>query len=211
MKKKIILVAGGTASGKTMIAKILADEYKKAGISCTLMSMDNYYKSLTDLPEEKGMDVNWDNPKVIDWEHFDRDINDLYNMKDVYKTPYDFESFTHKGEDIKYESSEVIIIEGLFALLSRAAREIATSRIFVHADNDIRLIRRIIRDSQGRYKEGFDLSIFMNKWLKEIKPMHKKHVEPTNEFADFIIKNNEEFVGEEKERMLNLLQTIMVK
>ncbi len=211
MEKKIILVAGGTASGKTMIAKILADEYKKSGTSCTLMSIDNYYKSLDELPEENGMDVNWDSPKVINWEQFDKDIKELYNGNDIYKTPYDFESFTHKGEDIKYESSEVIIIEGLFALLSRSAREIATSRIFVHADNDIRLIRRIIRDSQGRYKEGFDLNVFMNKWIKEIKPMHRKHVEPTNEYADFIIKNNEEFVGEEKERMLNLLQTIMVK
>ncbi len=211
MEKKIILVAGGTASGKTMIARILSDEYKKSGVSCTLMSMDNYYKSLADLPEENGMDVNWDNPKVINWEQFDKDINDLYNNIDVYKKPYNFESFTHIGEDIKYESSDVIIIEGLFALLSRAAREIATSRIFVHADADIRLIRRIIRDSQGRYKEGFNLNVFMKKWIKEIKPMHKKHVQPTNEYADFIIKNNEEFVGSEKERMLNLLQTIMVK
>ncbi len=211
MNKKIILVAGGTASGKTMIADVLAKEYKKAGISCTLMSMDNYYISLSELPEENGMDVNWDSPKVINWEQFDKDINDLYNGKDIFKKQYSFELFTHVGEDIKYESSEVIIIEGLFALLSVHAREIATSKIFVHADDDIRLIRRIKRDSTGRYKNGFDLDVFMNKWIKEIKPMHKKYVKPTNDYADFIIKNNEEFIGEEKERMLNLLQSIMVK
>ncbi len=211
MKKKIILVAGGTASGKTMIAKVLVDEYRKQGITCTLMSMDNYYKSLDTLPEEHGMDVNWDSPKVIDWDKFDEDIMSLYNGVDVFKTPYDFETFTHVGEPVKYEASEVIIVEGLFALLSRVAREIATSKIFVHADDDIRLIRRVIRDSNGRYKNGFDLNIFMRKWINEIKPMHKKHVKPTNDFADFIIKNNEELVGIEKERMINLLQSIMVK
>ncbi len=209
--KKIILVAGGTASGKTMIADVLAKKYLEAGISCTLLSMDNYYISLDKLPEENGMDVNWDNPKVIDWEQFDKDLMSLYNGQDVSKTPYSFEEFTHKGEDVIYPSSDVIIVEGLFALLSRVARDIATSRIFVHADDDIRLIRRILRDSTGRYKNGFDLDVFMRKWIKEIKPMHKKHIRPTSDFADFIIKNNEEFVGEEKERMLNLLQSIMVK
>lgn len=211
MKKKIILVAGGTASGKTMIAQALKKEYDEIGISCTLMSMDNYYKSINELPEEKGMDVNWDTPKALDWEKFDSDILRLYNNEDVYKKPYDFETFTHKGEDILYKSSDVIIIEGLFALLSKQCREIAESRIFVHSDDDVRLIRRINRDSSGRYKEGFDLDVFMKKWIKEIKPMHKKYVKPTSEYADFIIKNNEEFVGEEKERMLNLLQSIMVK
>ncbi len=211
MKKKIILVAGGTASGKTMIADILAKKYEEAGISCTLMSMDNYYISLDKLPEEHGMDVNWDDPKVIDWEQFDKDLTSLYNGDDVYKTPYSFGLFTHVGEPVLYKSSDVIIVEGLFSLLSRVARDIATSRIFVHADDDIRLIRRVLRDSTGRYKDGFDLNIFMNKWIKEIKPMHKKHIRPTSDYADFIIKNNDEFVGKEKERMLNLLQTIMVK
>ncbi len=209
--KNIILVAGGTASGKTMIAKVLTDEYKKKGIDTTLMSMDNYYFSINDLPEEKGIDVNWDSPKVINWERFDRDLEQLYSGHDVKIIPYNFGLFTHHGEEIVCKSSEVIIIEGLFALLSRKARELATSRIFVHADDDIRLIRRIKRDSTGRYKDGFDLDIFMRKWVNEIKPMHKKHVKPTNEYADFIIKNNDEFVGEEKERMLNLLQSLMVK
>ncbi len=211
MKRKIILVAGGTASGKSMIADVLARKYKEANISCTHMSMDNYYISLDKLPEEKGMDVNWDDPKVIDWNQFDKDLLSLYNGEDVYKTPYCFEEFTHVGEDVLYKSSDVIIIEGLFTLLSRTAREIATSRIFVHADDDIRLIRRVIRDSTGRYKNGFDLDVFMQKWIREIKPMHKKHIRPTSDYADFIIKNNDEFVGEEKERMLNLLQSIMVK
>ncbi len=209
--KKIILIAGGTASGKTMIAEILKKEYETAGFTSTLMSMDNYYRSLEDLPEEKGMDVNWDSPKVLDWEQFNKDVLELYNGNNIFKKTYDFESFSHPGEEIEYVSNDVIIIEGLFALLSNDVREIATSKIFVHCDDDIRLIRRISRDSQGRYKDGFDLNVFMNKWIKEIKPMHKKYVKPTNEHADFIIKNNSEFVGEEKERMLNLLHSIMVK
>lgn len=211
MKKKIILVAGGTASGKTMIADILQKEYHKEGVTCTLMSMDNYYIALDQLPEENGMDVNWDSPKVLNWEQFDKDLQSLYDGKDVAKQPYSFELFTHIGEDVIYKSSEVIIVEGLFALLSEKARELASSKIFVHSDDDIRLIRRIKRDSTGRYRHDFDLDIFMNKWIREIKPMHKKYVKPTNEHADFIIKNNDEFIGQEKERMLNLLQTIMVK
>ncbi len=209
--KKLILVAGGTASGKTMIADILKKEYSEEGISCTLMSMDNYYKSIHNLPEEKGMDVNWDSPKVIDWDQFDIDLKKLMSGENVHKKTYDFAAFSHPGEEIEYVSNDVIIVEGLFALLSNVARELATSKIFVHADDDIRLIRRIKRDSEGRYKDGFDLQVFMTKWIKEIKPMHKKYVKPTNEYADFIIKNNEEFVGEEKETMINLLHSIMVK
>lgn len=209
--KKLILVAGGTASGKTMIADILKKEYSEEGISCTLMSMDNYYKSIDNLPEEKGMDVNWDSPKVIDWDQFDIDLKKLMSGENVHKKTYDFAAFSHPGEEIEYVSNDVIIVEGLFALLSNVARELATSKIFVHADDDIRLIRRIKRDSEGRYKDGFDLQVFMTKWIKEIKPMHKKYVKPTNEYADFIIKNNEEFVGEEKETMINLLHSIMVK
>ncbi len=211
MERKLILVAGGTASGKTMIAEILKKEYSAAGIETTLMSMDNYYKSIDSLPEENGMDVNWDSPKVIDWDQFNADLKKLMNGENVFKKTYDFETFSHPGEEVEYTSNEVIIVEGLFALLSSEVRELATSKIFVHADDDIRLIRRINRDSNGRYKEGFDLDVFMNKWIKEIKPMHKKYIKPTNEHADFIIKNNEEFVGEEKERMINLLHSIMIK
>ncbi len=209
--KKIILVAGGTASGKTMIADILKQEYENAGLSCTLVSMDNYYISLDSLPEKNGMDVNWDSPKVLNWDQFNEDVVELYKGNSIYKKSYDFSLFTHVGDSKEYASNDVIIIEGLFALLSEKVRNIATSKIFVHADNDIRLIRRILRDSTGRYKDGFDINVFLNKWIKEIKPMHKKHIEPTNDFADFIIKNNEEYVGDEKERMLNLLHTIMVK
>lgn len=209
--KKIILVAGGTASGKTMIASILQKEYKEIGVSCTLLSMDNYYKDLDELPEETGPEVNWDDPSVFDWESFENDVEKLYNGEDVYKKAYSFEKFCHPGEEELHKSSDVIIIEGLYTLYSEKIRSLASSKIFVHADDDIRLIRRIKRDSEGRYKQGFNQDIFMRKWINEVQPMYKKHIKPTSEYSDFIIKNNQEFVGEEKERMINLLHSLMVK
>ncbi len=209
--KKIVLVAGGTASGKTMIAEILRKQYEQNGVSCTLMSMDNYYKSLDMLPEENGMDVNWDSPEVLDWDTLIDDVKKLYNGENVYKKEYNFGTFSHPGEEVEYKSSDVIIIEGLFSLYREEIRELAISKVFVHSDDDIRLIRRIDRDSNGRYKDGFQLPIFMKKWIDEIKPMHKKFVKPTNEYADIIIKNNKEFEGAEKDRMMRILDSLMVK
>ncbi len=209
--KKLVLVGGGTGSGKTVIAKLLKKQYEAQGLSATLMSMDNYYKDLNDLPEERGMDVNWDSPNVMNWNQFDIDIAKLINGENVKRKTYEFETFSYPGGEVEYESNDVIILEGIFALFSDKARELATSKIFVHTDDDIRLIRRAIRDSNGRYKIGFNHKVFMHKWLKEVSPMHKKHVNPTKQHADFIINNNEEFKGEEKERMVSLLQSLVVK
>ncbi|BDU67625.1 MAG: uridine kinase [Candidatus Tyloplasma litorale] len=209
--KKLILVAGGTASGKTMIAKIISQEYLNRGIKSTLVTMDNYYKSIDQLPENNGLDVNWDDPKTVDWELFISDIKKLMAGKNIVKKTYDFNFYKHIGEKIKYTSNEVIIIEGLFALANKELREISHSKIFIHADDDVRLVRRIRRDSSIRSKQIFELDFFLKRWINDIKPMHNKYIKITNDFADFIIKNNEEFVDKEKERMINLLNSIVVK
>lgn len=211
MGNKLILIAGGTASGKTMIANVLVKEYINKGLSATLMGMDNYYKSLDSMSEKNGEDVNWDSPNVIDWDQFLIDINKLKNGENVKKMSYDFASYTHKGKEVEYIASEYIIIEGIFTLYKENIRNISDSKVFVDVDDDIRLIRRIERDKNGRYKDKFDTSVFMKKWKEEIKPMHKKYVQPTLEYSDFVIKNNNDFIGEEKNKMINLLHSIVLK
>ncbi|NQX83371.1 MAG: hypothetical protein HRS50_01485 [Mycoplasmataceae bacterium] len=210
MKKTIILIGGGTSSGKSMIADILYKQYIKNGLSVTLMAMDNYYISIDKLNTKKGEDVNWDSPNVIDWKKFIKDVKDLKENKNVKKSIYNFSTYSHKGE-VEYKSNDFIIIEGLFALFNKDVREMSSSMIFIEADDDIRLMRRIIRDMNGRYKDVFDTEKFLDKWKSEIKTMHKKYVQPTSSFADFIIRNNTDFIGEEKKRMINLLQSIVVK
>lgn len=210
MERKIILIAGGTASGKTIIAQILKQHLEGNGKTATMIEMDNYYFSIDELPEEKGEDVNWDSPLVIDWKSFIDDLKEIKSGKNVIKSVYQFDSYSHNGQ-IEYESSEYIIIEGLFALYNEDVRKLASSLIFIDADDDIRLMRRMKRDGAGRYKDSFDPNEFMKKWKDVIKPMHKKFIQPTSEYADFIIRNNKEFIEEEKERMIQLLHSIVVK
>ena len=211
MENKIILIAGGTASGKTMIADILQKEYTKIGKKATLMGMDNYYISLDKLPEEKGEDVNWDSPNVLDWDKFISDIKELKRGNNIKKKPYNFAKYEHVGKEIEYESSDVIIIEGLFTLYNEEIRKMSNSLIYVKSDSDIRLMRRIKRDGNGRYKDTFNVEDFLVKWKDEIKPMHKKYVLPTSDYADFIIANNKDYIEDEKQNMINLLHSIMIK
>ncbi len=209
--KKLIIIAGGTSSGKTMFAEIIKKGYEKNNKTATLISMDNYYKSIDLLPEKNGELVNWDSPKVIDWKKFFSDVENLMNGNNIKKQNYNFSTYSYDKEEIEYFSSDYIIIEGLFALFDKKIRKMGAINIFVDVDDDIRLMRRISRDKLGRYKNEFEIEKFLLKWKDEIKPMHKKYVQPTNEYADFIIKNNNEFIGDEKERMINILQSIMVK
>lgn len=210
-ERKLILIAGGTASGKSMVADNIKKQFEEGGKEVSILTMDNYYKTLEQLGTTEHSEVNWDSPKTFDWDRLKKDIYDLLDGKDIVNHRYIYGAGAYDKEDIVVKSSDFIMLEGLFALLSEDIRKLADVQIFVNVDEDIRLIRRVKRDSEGRYANNFDSMDFMNQWLKVIKPMHNKYIQPTKEHADLIINNNKEKLGEEKTSLSVLLHAIMVK
>lgn len=209
--KKLVLIAGGTASGKTTIADLLVRKNLEKNITSTIVSIDNYYKSIDMLNVDDGKNVNWDDPKTINWNLLKKDINFLLNGKTIFKKSYDFNHYKHLGKEIEYKSNDLIILEGLFALYDEDLKEISSSKIYVNCDSDIRLIRRIRRDIKGRSNDSKEMEFFIQRWEKEIKPMHKKYINPTKEFADLTVKNNYDLFSEKNDEMMNNLIGIMVE
>ncbi|ATI73949.1 uridine kinase [Mesoplasma florum] len=189
MEKKVtlILIAGGTASGKTTVADRIANEILK-GKSVTHISMDNYYKDFGELTLEERRKINFDHPNSVDSELL---LNDLQALKDYQpiKVPvYDFKTSSRTKETITVKPSDVIILDGIFALAIKEIRKLGDIKIFIKTANDLRFIRRLQRDVNER---GRTLESVVDQYLNEVKPMHDAFIGPSIEYADLIIPYKE--------------------
>ncbi|ATZ20837.1 uridine kinase [Mesoplasma coleopterae] len=189
MNKKVtlILIAGGTASGKTTVADRIANEILK-GKSVAHISMDNYYKDFGELTLEERRKINFDHPNSVDSELL---LNDLQALKDYQpiKVPvYDFKTSSRTKETITVKPSDVVILDGIFALAIKEIRKLGDIKIFIKTANDLRFIRRLQRDVNER---GRTLESVIDQYLNEVKPMHDAFIGPSIEYADLIIPYKE--------------------
>ncbi|ATI73274.1 uridine kinase [Mesoplasma florum] len=183
----LILIAGGTASGKTTVADRIANEILK-GKSVTHISMDNYYKDFGELTLEERRKINFDHPNSVDTELL---LNDLQALKDYQpiKVPiYDFKTSSRTKETITVKPSDVVILDGIFALAIKEIRKLGDIKIFIKTANDLRFIRRLQRDVNER---GRTLESVVEQYLNEVKPMHDAFIGPSIEYADLIIPYKE--------------------
>lgn len=183
----LILIAGGTASGKTLIANKISKSLGKDKV--TILRMDDYYKDIKDFDIEKSK-INWDEPFSFDEKKLKEDIDSLLSGKTINKRKYNFNSCTYEPTNEKHKPTKYLIIEGLFSLYFEEIRNKAILKVFVDSDSDRRLLRRMERDKNIRKKENFNEVDFIKKWVEQIKPMHNKFIEPTMEHSDIIFKNN---------------------
>lgn len=209
--KKLILIAGGTASGKSFVAGQMSKQYIDNSKGVTLITIDNYYKTLAQMKVELHSEVNWDHPDTFDWKRLKKDVDKLLKNKSIKLRTYNYGLGNYGEEEREVLSEEIIIIEGIYALYDKELRDKADILIYVDVDSDIRMIRRIKRDSEGRYSHNFDPNEFMVKWEEVIKLMHNKYIQPTKEYADIIVKNNKELNNKQKSSLIELLQTLVVK
>lgn len=184
MKKPVIIgIAGGTASGKTSVAKVLANAYQDEG-SILLISMDDYYKLQVGLTYEERCKTNYDHPFAFDMDLMISQIDDLCQGKEVLKPTYDFPN--HNRSDIveKVKPADVIILDGLFILEDEQLRSRLNMKIYVDTDDDVRFIRRLQRDVKER---GRTIESVCNQYLTTVKPMHDLFIEPSKKYADVIV------------------------
>ncbi|GGE97144.1 uridine kinase [Chishuiella changwenlii] len=183
-KMLVIGIAGGTGSGKTTVVNnILRDLNAESVI---VISQDNYYKDHLDLSFEERSKINFDHPRSIDFELLKEHVAALKSGNSVEQPVYSFITHSRKEETILTHPQSVIIVEGILVLTDAELRDLFDVKIFVHADSDERLIRRVRRDIQER---GRDLDEVLTRYQKTLKPMHQQFIEPSKNYADIIIPN----------------------
>jgi uridine kinase len=181
----IIGIAGGTGSGKTTVVHQIMNELPETEVG--VISQDSYYKDNNHLSfEERGL-VNFDHPRAIDFDLLVRHLSDLKAGKTIEQPVYSFVTHNRTDDTIITHPRKVIIVEGILILTNPELRDMFDVKIFVHADSDERLIRRLKRDIAER---GRDMEEVLNRYQTTLKPMHQQFIEPTKTFADIIIPND---------------------
>lgn len=181
----IIGIGGGTGCGKTTVVNTILKELPEGEVG--VISQDSYYKDTSHLSFEERVKINFDHPRSIDFELLEKHLKDLKKGEPVNQPVYSFVKHNRTGDVIVTQPRKVMIVEGILILSHPEIRELFDIKIFVHADSDERLIRRLKRDITER---GRDIDEVLTRYQNTLKPMHQQFIEPMKEYADIIIPNN---------------------
>lgn len=182
----IIGVSGGTGCGKTTVVDQLVADLPKEAVS--VLSQDAYYKDLGHMTREERSQVNFDHPDSIDFDLMLAQIKDLQAGKGIDCPCYSFVEETRLEETIRIEPKAILIVEGILVFHPPALRDLFDLKLFIEADTDERLLRRMRRDLSER---GHDLDKSIQRYREVVKPMYDAYVAPTRSCADFIVPNND--------------------
>ena len=138
-------IAGGTASGKTSIAKKIVDSFKDTN-SVVILKEDDYYKDQSHLTFQERIKTNYDHPLAFDHDLLIKHIDELKKGKDINKPTYDFVTHNRSNVTEVVKAADVIILEGLFVLENKEIRDRLVIKVFVDTPADLRFIRRLTRD-----------------------------------------------------------------
>lgn len=181
----IIGIAGGTGCGKTTVVNTILNELPEGEVG--VISQDSYYKDTSHLSYEERVKINFDHPRSIDFELLEQHLKELKKGNVINQPVYSFVKHNRTGDTISTKPRKVMIVEGILILTHPEIRELFDIKIFVHADSDERLIRRLKRDISER---GRDIDEVLSRYQNTLKPMHQQFIEPMKEYADLIIPNN---------------------
>jgi uridine kinase len=200
-KRIIILIAGGSSSGKSAICdrfKLELDEKK-----VIILEMDGFYE---DPPEGiLGEDHDWDHPDAFNRPLLRKKLADLQSGKPTWLPGHDYKNYCQIEKFIYVDKPEanIIIVNGLFPLYYAEIREMADYKFFIDCDSDVALIRRTTRDASDR---GYSVETTMKRYSEQVKPAYHTYIEPTKKYADLCIPNHSN-LGVEK----NISVTILVE
>jgi len=182
LKPLIIGIAGGSGSGKSTVASNVAELLTTSSVA--FIDMDAYYKNFASLPLDERRKLNWDHPDAFDYDLLCSHLEALSKRKAIEKPEYDFVTHLRSAEHTRIEPADVIVIDGILLFVDERVRDLCDVKVFVDADADIRLIRRIERDTHVR---GRPLDEIIEQYLSTVQPMHLQFVEPSKRYADVIV------------------------
>ena len=175
-------VAGGTASGKTTVARAILEAVGTAQVA--YLPHDAYYKDMKHLSYEERVKLNYDHPDSLETKLLVQHIKQLERGETVAVPVYDFTRHRRTKETVLVEPSPIILVDGILIFTRRKLRELMDIKVYVDTDADVRFIRRLTRDMEER---GRSLDSVVRQYLETVRPMHLKFVEPSKRYADVII------------------------
>lgn len=178
----LIGVAGGTASGKTTVCDLIMQNLQEQRV--VLIAQDSFYRPLTAYEHENVGAYNFDHPDAIDTKYLVEVLQKLMLRQSVDIPVYDFVTHSRSDEKIHIESGDVIIIEGILVLAMEEIRAMCHMKVFVDTDDDLRLARRLKRDTVDR---GRSVDGVITQYTTFVKPMFDTFVSPSKKYADIII------------------------
>jgi uridine kinase len=182
-KRVLVGIAGGSASGKTTLVAALSTLL--SGRSVSLLRQDDYYVDRPDLRPEERACLNFDQPSALDNKLLARHLRALVRGEPVDSPCYCFRTHLRLPDTRRVDPAEIVIVEGMHLLRSALLRSLFDVRIFVDAPADVRLARRILRDT-GPERARSTQSI-VDQYLTHVRPMHERHVEPSKRHADTLV------------------------
>jgi len=184
VKPFLIGVAGGTASGKTSVCDLILEQLGDHRVA--IISQDCFYKNLSLEEKQKAANKNYnfDHPDAFDWEYMSKVVHDLVDGRPVKIPSYDFVTHSRTEEYTTICAVDIVLFEGILVFYQEEIRELMNLKLFVEADADTRLARRIMRDIKSR---GRELEGVLAQYQKFVKPAFEQYILPTKVYADVII------------------------
>lgn len=184
----IIGITGGSASGKTLFLQSLMAQFKENDIC--LLSQDNYYRPKNEQTKDHNGIENFDLPGAIDDEAFAKDVENLRNGKMVTRLEYTFNNSDKIPATLTFEPRKILVVEGIFVFHFPEVANLLDLKVFIDAQDKIKLKRRIKRDNEER---GYDLQDVMYRWKYHVKPTFEEYIRPHKRTCDIVIPNNNHF------------------
>ena len=201
---KVVLIGGGSASGKTFVLKKVLERIPEEKIA--RISLDDYYKDFSSLPFEEREKINFDHPKAFDWKLMVEQIRELKNGKTIEKPIYDFTIHGRSQKTEIVEPKELILVEGIMALVNKDLRALGDLKVYINASRERRLVRRIERDQKER---GRTYESIIEQYFSTVLPMYEEIIAPSQYYADLII-NNDGITTRSIEVLVSVLNTMML-
>jgi uridine kinase len=183
MSKRILIgIAGGSGSGKTLVARTIVRDLGSSRVA--ILDQDSYYRDLDDIPLADRDLRNFDHPDAFDNDLLKQHVRDLLDGKTIEQPIYDYTRHSRLKETNSVGDHAVIVLEGILIFVDEELRDLMDIKVFIDADPDVRLLRRIERDIKER---GRAIETILRQYQATVRPMHLQFVEPSKRYADLIV------------------------
>lgn len=185
MRPFIIGITGGSGSGKTTFIRTLREHFSQEQLC--VISQDDYYRPKDEQKSDDQGITNFDLPRSIDKKAFIQDVGRLIKGEVVEREEYTFNNDRVTPKMLVFNPTPIIIVEGLFVFHFKKMRRQLDLKIYLHAKENLKVIRRIKRD---RVERNYPLEDVLYRYENHVLPAFEKYIKPYQDEADLIINNN---------------------